>query len=324
MMLLILFLVFISIILFFWSIFQILFVKENRLQTRMEHYLLAKEENVNQMEVFVEVKQRLSFIQLLKQRIQKKFLTKEKNIKLETKIAQAGIPLKPEEYILFQWILTALIGGLFYLFTENILFIFIGGFFGLQLPKWYLRKKQRERTSKFNEGLADMITTIVGSLRAGFSFQQALKSVVEEASSPIKDEMGSVLKEMQYGKNIEDALNDLKERMPSEDLDLMIQAILIQRQVGGNLATVLDKIIETIRDRTKIQGQISTLTAQGRLSGYVIALLPVILGLLLYMIQPEYIGSLFRHPLGLAMIGAGLFSGVIGFTLIKKITTIEV
>ncbi|MEH7251648.1 type II secretion system F family protein [Neobacillus niacini] len=323
MMLLILLLVLLTVISFFWSIFKIAFVRENKLKTRMQHYLLSKEDSVKQTEVLVEVN-RLTFIQILKQRIQKKFLTKEKNTKLETKIAQAGIPLKPEEYILFQWILTALIAGLFYLFTENIFFIFVGGFLGFQLPKWYLRKKQRERTSKFNEGLADMITTIVGSLRAGFSFQQALKSVVEEASSPIKDEMGSVLTEMQYGKNIEDALNDLKERMPSEDLELMIQAILIQRQVGGNLATVLDKIIETIRDRTKIQGQISTLTAQGRLSGYVIALLPVILGFLLYMIEPDYIGSLFRHPLGLAMIGAGLFSGVIGFILIKKITTIEV
>ena len=129
---------------------------------------------------------------------------------------------------------------------------------------------------------------------------------------------------MQYGKGIEDALNDLNERMPSEDLDLMIQAILIQRQVGGNLATVLDKIIETIRDRTKIQRQITTLTAQGKLSGYVIALLPVILGFLLYLIQPDYIGGLFRHPIGLAMVGAGVISGIIGFILIKKITTIEV
>ncbi|WP_309865915.1 type II secretion system F family protein [Bacillus sp. SLBN-46] len=287
----------------------------------MQHYLSIEEEKISQKKV--QGKQ-ISFIQVIKDRVQKKVLSKEKNNRLEIKIAQAGLPLKPEEYILFQWILTILIGGVFYLVMDNWIFLPIGSVIGFLMPKWYIKKKQRERVTKFNEGLADMITTIVGSLRAGFSFPQALKSVAEEASSPIKEEMEYVLKEMQYGKGIEDALNDLNERMPSEDLDLMIQAILIQRQVGGNLATVLDKIIETIRDRTKIQRQITTLTAQGKLSGYVIALLPVILGFLLYLIQPDYIGGLFRHPIGLAMVGAGVISGIIGFILIKKITTIEV
>ncbi|MEH7436353.1 type II secretion system F family protein [Neobacillus drentensis] len=297
------------------------FRSENTLQIRMQHYLLIDVEKV--IPEKVDGKQ-FSFIQIMKDRIQKKVLTKEKNNRLEILIAQAGLPLKPEEYILFQWILTAFMGGIFFLIMDNWLFFPVGNIIGFLLPKWYLRKKRRERVTKFNEGLADMITTIVGSLRAGFSFPQALKSVAEEASSPIKEEMDYVLKEMQYGKGIEDALNDLNERMPSEDLDLMIQAILIQRQVGGNLATVLDKIIETIRDRTKIQRQITTLTAQGKLSGYVIALLPVILGFLLYLIQPDYIGGLFRHPIGLAMVGAGVISGIIGFILIKKITTIEV
>ncbi|WP_307289520.1 type II secretion system F family protein [Bacillus sp. SORGH_AS_0510] len=287
----------------------------------MQHYLSIEEEKVSREKV--EGKQ-ISFLKVMKEKIQKKVLTKEKNNRLELKIAQAGLPLKPEEYILFQWISTAFMGGVFYLLTDKWIFLPFGGVIGFFLPKWYLGKKQRERITKFNEGLADMITTIVGSLRAGFSFPQALKSVAEEAASPIKEEIDYVIKEMQFGKGIEDALKDLYERMPSEDLDLMIQAILIQRQVGGNLATVLDKITETIRDRTKIQRQITTLTAQGRLSGYVIALLPVILGFLLYLIQPDYIGGLFRNPIGLAMVGAGVISGIIGFVLIKKITTIEV
>jgi tight adherence protein B len=307
----------------FWSVFKKIFFFENKLENRIQHYLSVTEDKEKESRPKVEVKH-FTLIQLMKQRIQKKVLTKEKNNKLETKLAQAGLPIKPEEYILFQWILIAFLGGLFFLFTGNWFFVLVGGILGFILPRMYVSKKQRVRVLKFNEGLADMITTIVGSLRAGFSFSQALKSVVEEANSPIKDEMESVIKEMQYGKSIEEALNDLKERMPSEDLDLMIQAILIQRQVGGNLATVLDKIVETIRGRTKIQRQISTLTAQGRLSGYVVALLPVFLGLTLYFVQPDYIGALFHNPIGLAMLGAGLVSGIIGFIMIKKITTIEV
>jgi tight adherence protein B len=215
-------------------------------------------------------------------------------------------------------------GGILYLLTGLRYFFIIGTLPGYLFPKWYLRKKEKERIDRFNEGLTDMITTIIGSLRAGFSFPQALKTVVEEAGQPIKDEMESVLKEMQYGSSIEDSLNNLKERMPSEDLDLMIQAIVIQRQVGGNLATVLEKIVETIRDRTKIHRQIRTLTAQGRLSGIVVGLLPVILGLLIYFIQPDYIATLFHHPIGIILIAAGVVSGTIGFLLIKKITTIEV
>ncbi|WP_335547331.1 type II secretion system F family protein [Neobacillus drentensis] len=306
--------------LFMW-IFKLFFRSEDKLKVRMQYYLDTKKEIHNPSKV--EVKH-FRFIQLVKLNIQKKVLTKEKNNKLETQLAQSGLPLKPEEYILFQWLFTALAGGLFYLFTDNLFFLLVGAIMGFLLPKWYIRKKKRERVLRFNEGLADMITTIVGSLKAGFSLPQGLKSVAEEANSPIKEEIETVLKEMQYGKSIEDALNDLKERMPSEDLDLMIQAILIQRQVGGNLATVLDRIVETIRDRTKIHRQIATLTAQGRLSGYIIALLPVILGMVLYLIEPDYISILFHNPIGLGMVVAGIISGILGFILIKKITTIEV
>ncbi|WML49610.1 type II secretion system F family protein [Neobacillus sp. PS3-34] len=305
--------------LFFYFMLQFFVHSDQRVEKRMKRYLSVSDEKLksNHLRIF-------SHYQLAKQRIRKSLLSKQKNTKLETQLARSGLPIKPEEYIIFQWISTALCGCLFVLFTGKWLLLLVGFALGFFFPKWYLRKKQRERVEKFNDGLADMITTIVGSLRAGFSFPQALKAVIEEAGTPIKDEMDSVLKEMQYGSSLEDSLNDLKERMPSEDLDLMIQAILIQRQVGGNLATVLDKIVETIRDRNKIQRQIMTLTAQGRLSGIVIGLLPIILGLVLYLIQPGYIGTLFHNSIGLLMVAAGFTSGVIGFIMIKKITTIEV
>jgi tight adherence protein B len=303
----------------FVMFFQMIFLKEKRLENRMKKYLAVTDKEVNRKQFNLLVQ-----FQVAKQRVRTNFLTKEKNTKLEISLARSGLPLKPEEYVLFQWILTIFSGCLLVLFTGNWFFFVIGGILGFLFPKWYVRKKERDRVAKFNEELPDMITTIIGSLRAGFSFPQALKTVIDEATSPIKDEMESVLKEMQYGRSLEDSFNDLKERMPSEDLDLMIQAILIQRQVGGNLATVLDKIVETIRDRTKIHRQISTLTAQGRLSGIVVGLLPIILGFVIYLIQPTYIGTLFHNPIGLILLIAGIISGIIGFIMIKKITTIEV
>lgn len=305
--------------LLFYQLLKLIFISDRRLEKRMKRYLALPGPKINrkQFNLFLH-------FQLTKKRIRKNVLSKDKNNKLETLIARSGLPLKPEEYVLFQWISIAIICGLFFILSRNILLLMVGCIIGFYIPRWYLKKKQSERLSKFNLGLPDMLTTVVGSLRAGFSFPQALRSVADEAESPIKEEMEIVLKEMQYGTSLEESLNSLKERMPSEDLDLMIQAILIQRQVGGNLATVLDKIIETIRDRTKIQGQIKTLTAQGRLSGIVIALLPFLLSLFLYFIQPDYIGTLFTHPIGIALIIAAVISGIIGFILIKKITTIEV
>ena len=147
---------------------------------------------------------------------------------------------------------------------------------------------------------------------------------MEESPSPAKEELEIVLQEMQYGATVEESLNRMKERMPSNDLDLMIQAILIQRQVGGNLAVVLEKIVHTIRERIKIQGQIKTLTAQGKLSGMVVALLPVGLSGMLFLVNPSYILTLFTNPIGLGLLAVGGMSMILGFFFIMKITNIEV
>lgn len=309
-----------SSLLFFMYLLQLILLSNKRLDKRMKYYLDIndrKELDRKKFNILVQMR-------MYKQSIRERVLTKKKNENLEQILSRAGINLKPEEYILFQWILTALIGGALYLISNNLFFLGLGIVLGYLLPKWWIRKKQAERVIKFNEGLPDMIATIIGSLRAGFSFAQSLKAVVDEADAPIKEEIEDVLKEMQYGSNIEDALQQLKERMPSEDLELMIQSVLIQKQVGGNLAAVLDTIVQTIRDRNKIGRQILTLTAQGRLSGIVIGLLPIVLGLVIYLMEPDYMSSFFRHPIGIMMITGGSISGIIGFILIRKVTAIEV
>jgi tight adherence protein B len=129
---------------------------------------------------------------------------------------------------------------------------------------------------------------------------------------------------MSYGVTMEDALDNLNTRMPSEDLELMTQAILIQRQVGGNLAGVLEIILKTIRERIKIQGQVKALTAQGKLSGKVIGLLPVALGLIISLLNPGFMTPLFTNTIGKILLTVGAISGIIGFILINKLTKIEV
>jgi tight adherence protein B len=306
--------------LLFAAILQGILLSDKRMKNRIKHYLdleNRKKLSRKKFNLFVQ-------LQLYKQTVREKVLTKKKNERLDQILSRAGVPLKPEEYIMFQWIATALCGGFLFLLTGKLFFLLAGCILGYILPKWWVRRKEKERIKKFNDGLQDMITTIIGSLRAGFSFSQALRTVADESDSPVKEEIETLLREMQYGSHMEDALHQLKERMPSDDLDLMIQAILIQRQIGGNLATVLETIVQTIRDRNKIQRQIQTLTAQGRLSGMVIGILPIVLGMLIYLIEPDYIGVLFHHPIGIFMIICGTVSGFIGFMLIRKITTIEV
>ena len=318
---LIIFMFFLSVFLLFLSIFlKFTTTNRKRFEKRINHYLYKQKEEDNDVK-----KVRLHFnLEMAKRKIRKEVLTKSKNNKLEKWLYRAGVPLKPEEYVMFQWISIALGSGILYLIIDHVFIVPIGATIGYFIPRMIIEKKQRSRSKAFNENLPEMISSIVGALKAGFSFHQALISVCEEAKSPIKEELEMVLQEMKYGATQEQALNHLHDRMPSEDLNLMIQAIVIQRQVGGNLSSVLEKIVQTIRDRIHVQGQISTLTAQGRMSGMVVGLLPVALGVFIYFIRPDYIGKLFTHPLGIAMVVAAVISSSIGFMLIRKITTIEV
>jgi tight adherence protein B len=310
----------VSSFLLFAAVLQLLFMSNKRMDKRLNRLLdLNDKKQLNRKKFSLLVR-----MQLYKQTVRERVLTKKKSSRLETMLRLSGVPLKPEEYLLFQWISTALSGGLLYLLFDQWLLLPVGAVAGFLLPRWWIGRKRRARIKEFNEGLLDMLTTVIGSLRAGFSFAQALKTVVDESEGPVREEAETVLKEMQYGTTMEDALTEWKERMPSEDLDLMIQAILIQRQIGGNLAVILETIVQTIRDRVRIQRQVTTLTAQGRISGVVIGLLPFALGFLLYLIDSSYIGTLFTHPIGIGMVVAGLISGTIGFILIRKITTIEV
>lgn len=320
MIIIILVMIAVSSFLLFTAVLQMLFLSDKRMEKRLNRYLeLNDNKQLNRKKFNLLVR-----MQLYKRTVRERVLTKEKTSRLDAMLRLAGVPLKPEEYVLFQWISTALCAGVCYLLLDQVLGLAMGAVIGFMLPRWWIGKKRKARIKAFNDGLLDMLTTVIGSLRAGFSFAQALKTVVDESEGPVQEEAEIVLKEMQYGTSMEEALTEWKDRMPSEDLDLMIQAILIQRQIGGNLAVILETIVQTIRDRGRIQRQVTTLTAQGRMSGIVIGILPLALALILYLISSEYISTLFHSRIGIGMIVGGLISGTIGFVLIRKITQIEV
>lgn len=306
--------------LFFFALFVKIFFQKQQMAKRLEHFIHDENpEPKNDKEI-----RRIVDLTTAKEKVRKRLKAKDKNKSLEMMLHRAGLPLKPEEFVMFQWISVIFFALFFYLLKASIIMLFIGGIVGFIVPKFIVKSRQKKRLQQFNDYLPEMISTVVNALRAGFSFFQALRNVMEESPSPAKEELEIVLQEMQYGATVEESLNRMKERMPSNDLDLMIQAILIQRQVGGNLAVVLEKIVHTIRERIKIQGQIKTLTAQGKLSGMVVALLPVGLSGMLFLVNPSYILTLFTNPIGLGLLAVGGMSMILGFFFIMKITDIEV
>jgi len=188
-------------------------------------------------------------------------------------------------------------------------------------------RQEKSRLKKFDNQLSDMLNLMVNGLRAGFSTLQAMEAISRELPAPINDEFHRVVQEMQLGIPMEDALDHLLRRINSEDLDLVITAINVQREVGGNLAEILDSISFTIRERVRIKGEIQALTAQGRATAWVISAMPVILTALLFLINREYIMQFFNPETRSCGIPLMILAGIMivtGFIATQKIVDIDI
>ena len=257
--------------------------------------------------------------------------------RLAVDLARADLKMRPAEFLIL-WAVTpivfvalALALGFVFPGFQNPIALVGAALLGLYAPRFYLKRRQGKRIKAFADQLPDTITLLANSLRAGSSFLQGIELVTREARPPISEEFDRVVRDMQLGLAMQPALNNLVRRVNSEDLELMVTAIQIQSQVGGNLATVLDSIAFTIRERVRIHQEIQTLTAMQRYSGYVITLLPVGLAGLLFLISPSYMNKMFESPpeimglpAGVVFMIVGLFSMFIGFLLIRRIVDIKV
>jgi tight adherence protein B len=252
-------------------------------------------------------------------------------------IARADLRLKPSEFLLI-WagstlgipLAMVLLSPLIPAFGSPILWL-VGGFIGFVLPRFWLARRRNSRLGAFNKMLPDTITLIANALRAGSSFLQAIELVVRESRPPISTEFARVIREVNLGLPFDQALENMVRRVRSDDLELMATAISIQHQVGGNLAEILDSIAFTIRERVRIQGEIRSLTAQQRLSGYVVGFLPIALAGFLFVAAPGFMTPMFQRPPELIGLPGGviilILGGVmmfIGFMIIRRIVDIEV
>ncbi|MBK8021362.1 MAG: type II secretion system F family protein [Chloroflexi bacterium] len=215
--------------------------------------------------------------------------------------------------------------GYFVLFGQQLAPALLAGFVGFFAPRIYVSRITSTRLIRFENQLPDTLGLWVNALRSGYSVLQSMEAIARDAPEPTSIEFKRVVQEVQLGIDLEDALAHLLNRVESEDLDLVITAVNIQREVGGNLAEILDVISHTIRERIKLKGEIRVLTAQGRITGYVISFLPIILALFLYGINPTYMGNLFENrACGWPLLGIGLALIGIGFAVVQKIVDIDI
>jgi tight adherence protein B len=241
-------------------------------------------------------------------------------------LARADLKFKVAEYYALVFMSIVVTAVVAYVLQPNPVSAIIGAIIGFFLPRFYVKRQQRLRLNRFNDQLSDMLNLMVNGLRAGYSTMQAMEAVSRELPAPISDEFHRVVQEMQIGIPMEKALDNLLRRIPSDDLDFVITAINVQREVGGNLSEILDTISFTIRERVRIKGEIRVMTAQVRTSGTVLSLIPVFLTLALWFISPEYIGSFFaRGPLcGWLAVVTVVGMIVAGYFVMMKIADIEV
>lgn len=243
---------------------------------------------------------------------------------IATDLARADLSLTVAEYL-------AICGGLAlggflsgYLIGRNPAFSVLLGLVCAFLPQMFVSRRQSTRLSAFNRQLPDVLERLVGSLRAGYGLSQAVEWVAKQMPHPAGGEFGRVVREMQLGRSLAQALDSMVRRLDSDDLALIVTAIQIQYEVGGSLADILETVAETIRERVRIQREIRVLTAQQRFSGYVLIALPIGLAIFLYIMNPDYEGRLFEPGPTLCIpIGAAIMM-VIGYLIMRRIVQIEV
>lgn len=243
---------------------------------------------------------------------------------LDFKMQQAGIPLLGTEFLILLAISMVVAFILGSVISSKL---HVGGLaaIAIAMGEWvYVLVRIDRREAAFTNQLGDCLMMVANAMRAGFSFLQAMDLISKEMEPPISDEFKHVMRDINLGASVERALDDMDKRVNSSDYSLVVTAVLIQQQVGGDLAHILDTISETIQDRIRMRREVRTLTAQGRMSGWVLAALPVVTGLLISSISPGYMDPLFKDRLGHMAIAAAVVLELVGFFVIQRIVDIDV
>jgi tight adherence protein B len=236
---------------------------------------------------------------------------------------QADVPVRPAEG-LFVYLMGVVVGAALGLLAGNVLWGLIVLSIMAVVPWMVLSALAKRRTAAFTAQLPDMLQLLATTLRSGFSILQGLDTVARQLSDPIGKELRHVVAEARLGRSLVDALTEVAERVRSEDFGWVVTAIGIQREVGGNLAELLDIVVDTMTARARIRREARTLTAEGRIGAVVISVMPIAIGLFVYAVNPSYITPLFHQAFGEILFYGSIVLGVIGILWIRKLVNIEV
>ena len=243
-------------------------------------------------------------------------------------LAQAGMSLKVSEFLMIRMLSAGGFAVLIILFapgaTLGVLLAIVAGFVGFMLPAWLLAIRRASRQKKLNEQLPEMLALISNSLRSGFAFTQAVDLAAEQLEPPISDELKLVQRDTTLGAPMDVALQSMADRSGSADFEMMVSSVLIQRTIGGNLSEILDRVADTVKERERLQGEIRSLTASQRLTGLVLSIYPIVLGLIFFALAPDTWEVLVTEEAGRIMLGLAAVLQVIGIVVIRRILTLEV
>lgn len=238
-------------------------------------------------------------------------------------LSTAGIRMRPEEFLIMWVCLTLIPSGILILFKVNPISIIAVALIGIIMPLVIVRRRKDKQLIIFEKQLGDALMLIGNCLRSGLTFQQSLGSIAKEMEDPIAREFSRVVNEIHLGSSLDNALTNMMNRVKSTDLMLTVSAVQIQHQVGGNMIEILGNIAETIKERQKLKDDIRVMTATGRTSGVVVGLIPVGIGGILMLINPEYVQSFFDTTLGIVLLAVAGIMEILGFLAIRKIVTIK-
>lgn len=260
----------------------------------------------------------------LTEEIDKELSRRGRSTDMAQELARADLKLTPGEFFLINIGVVILFAALGVLIFRQLFMMLPMAILGYFAPRAYLRIRQARRQAAFANQLPDAISLLANSLRSGYSLPQSMELLSREMQPPIAEEFSRVVREIGLGLPFEQALNNMVRRVKNDDLDLMVTAILVNHEVGGNLSQVLDIIGHTIRERIRIKGEINVLTAQQRSAGYLVGSMPFALTMILFVINPDYMGELFRSLCGEALACTAFLFVVTAFVLIRRIVNIEV
>ena len=266
--------------------------------------------------------------QFIREKSEEETRRKKDRFKLASKefsnyIASSGLKLKANEFIYLWAGLTLIPMLLLVILGGNIVTGIALAIIGIAIPPFFVNNARKKREALFNNQLGQATILMSNSIKGGFTFLQSMESVSQEMQPPISTEFAKVLREIHFGVRQQDALNNMVERTKNKDLELLVSAVMTSAQVGSNLSEILDTISATIRDRIKIKNEIKTLTAQGRMSGMVIGLLPIFLVLAIMVMSPTYFEGFFETQMGKILLIVSIVLEVIGFSFINKIVNIK-